>query len=218
MSGKRHIPVGEGISVLLASGSPRRRALLAELGWRFDTFSPDVDESALPGESPAALCERLARLKAESGGDSTKQVLVLAADTIVVVEGRVLGKPADRMEGIEMLRLLQGRSHEVLTGLALRWNGETVSAVERTTVCFRPLSEDQILAYAETGEGEDKAGSYAIQGKGALLVASIEGDYFNVVGFPLCRLGMMLESVGIGLESVWAGLRRKISMNGGAGA
>lgn len=206
MSEKRYLREGEGISVLLASGSPRRRALLAELGWRFDTFSPDVDESALPGEPPAVLCERLARLKAESSGD-TERVLVLAADTIVVVEGRVLGKPADRMEGIGMLRLLQGRSHEVLTGLALRWNGETVSAVERTTVCFRPLTEDQILAYAETGEGADKAGSYAIQGKGALLVASIEGDYFNVVGFPLCRLGMMLESVGIGLESVWAGLR-----------
>lgn len=206
MSEKRYLREGEGISVLLASDSPRRRALLAEQGWRFDTFSPDVDESALPGEPPAVLCERLARLKAESSGD-TERVLVLAADTIVVVEGRVLGKPADRMEGIGMLRLLQGRSHEVLTGLALRWNGETVSAVERTTVCFRPLTEDQILAYAETGEGADKAGSYAIQGKGALLVASIEGDYFNVVGFPLCRLGMMLESVGIGLESVWAGLR-----------
>lgn len=194
------------ISLLLASGSPRRRALLAELGWNFTCLSPDVDESARSGESPQDLCERLARMKAEFF-DPQAGMLVLAADTIVVAEGRVLGKPADPEEGRRMLACLQGREHEVLTGLALRWDGRTVSAVERTAVRFRPLTSEEIAAYVATGEGADKAGSYAIQGKGALLVSSIDGDYFNVVGLPLCRLGLLLESVGLGLERLWSGLR-----------
>ena len=183
--------IGNGpISILLASGSPRRRALLADLGWRFEWTAPRVDESPLPGEAP------------EVG----EGVLVLAADTIVVVDGRVLGKPADLGESRGMLAHLQGREHEVLTGVALRWSGRTVSAVERTAVRFRPLTPGEVAAYAATGEGMDKAGSYAIQGRGALLVSGIDGDYFNVVGLPLCRLGMLLESVGLSLERLWAGL------------
>lgn len=193
-------------SLLLASGSPRRRALLRDLGWDFECLPPDVDESPLKDESPRALCERLARTKAESL-EAREGVLVLAADTIVVVDGRILGKPAGPEEGREMLTRLQGRAHEVLTGLALRWEGRTVSAVERTTVRFRPLSAGEIAAYVATGEGADKAGSYAIQGKGALLVSAIDGDYFNVVGLPLCRLGTLLESVGLGLERLWTGFR-----------
>lgn len=198
--------MGSGLTLLLASGSPRRRALLAELGWNFECRSPDVDESPLSGEAPEALCERLARLKAESL-DAREGVLVLAADTIVVVDGRILGKPADLEEGRKMLARLQGREHEVLTGLALRWAGRTVSAVERTTVRFRHLSAGEIAAYIATGEGTDKAGSYAIQGKGALLVSAIDGDYFNVVGLPLCRLGMLLGTLGLDLERLWAGFR-----------
>ena len=182
--------------VCLASGSPRRRALLKELGWDFETVSPDVDESPLSGERPEALCERLARLKAEAGAKTAgPEFLVLAADTIVVVDGRVLGKPAGREEACAMLRLLQGRAHEVMTGLALSLGKKLLSAVERTIVHFRPLTEDEARAYAATGEGDDKAGAYAIQGKGALLVSAIEGDYFNVVGLPLCRLGRMLEEL-----------------------
>ena len=192
------------LSILLASGSPRRRALLAELGWRFECAAPDVDESPFPGEAPEALCERLARTKAESPRDR-EDALILAADTIVVADGRILGKPADRVEGRKMLSLLQGREHEVLTGVALRWAGRTVSAVERTAVRFRPLTDEEIAAYIATGEGTDKAGSYAIQGKGSLLVSAIEGDYFNVVGLPLCRLGMLMESVGLSLERLWGG-------------
>jgi len=207
------------LSILLASGSPRRRALLADLGWRFEWTAPKVDESPLPGEAPEALCERLARLKAEAP-EAREGVLVLAADTIVVVDGRVLGKPADLDESREMLALLQGRGHEVLTGVALRWSGRTVSAVERTAVRFRLLTPGEVAAYAATGEGTDKAGSYAIQGRGALLVSGIDGDYFNVVGLPLCRLGMLLESVGLSLERLWAGLRSEddFCFCGGAGA
>ena len=198
--------IGNGpLSILLASGSPRRRALLAALGWRFEWTAPRVDESPLPGEAPEALCERLARLKAEAP-EVREGVLVLAADTIVVVDGRVLGKPTDLGESREMLALLQGRRHEVLTGVALRWRGRTASAVERTAVRFRPLTPGEVAAYAATGEGMDKAGSYAIQGRGALLVSGIDGDYFNVVGLPLCRLGMLLESVGLSLERLWSGL------------
>ena len=198
--------MGNGpLSILLASGSPRRRALSADLGWRFEWTAPRVDESPLPGEAPEALCERLARLKAEAP-EVGEGVLVLAADTIVVVDGRVLGKPADLVESRNMLARLQGRRHEVLTGVALRWNGRTASAVERTEVCFRPLTPGEVAAYAATGEGMDKAGSYAIQGRGALLVSGIDGDYFNVVGLPLCRLGMLLESVGLSLERLWSGL------------
>jgi len=178
---------------------------LADLGWRFEWTAPRVDESPLPGEAPEALCERLARLKAEAP-EVGEGVLVLAADTIVVVDGRVLGKPADLGESRNMLARLQGRRHEVLTGVALRWNGRTASAVERTEVCFRPLTPGEVAAYAATGEGMDKAGSYAIQGRGALLVSGIDGDYFNVVGLPLCRLGMLLESVGLSLERLWSGL------------
>ena len=198
--------IGNGpLSILLASGSPRRRALLADLGWRFEWTASRVDESPLPGEAPEALCERLARLKAEAA-EVGEGVLVLAADTIVVVDGRVLGKPADLVESRNMLARLQGRRHEVLTGVALRWSGRTASAVERTEVCFRPLTPGEVAAYAATGEGMDKAGSYAIQGRGALLVSGIDGDYFNVVGLPLCRLGMLLESVGLSLERLWSGL------------
>ena len=198
--------IGNGpLSILLASGSPRRRALLADLGWCFEWPAPRVDESPLPGEAPEALCERLARLKAEAP-EVGEGVLVLAADTIVVVDGRVLGKPADLGESRNMLARLQGRRHEVLTGVALRWSGRTASAVERTEVCFRPLTPGEVAAYAATGEGMDKAGSYAIQGRGALLVSGIDGDYFNVVGLPLCRLGMLLESVGLSLERLWSGL------------
>jgi septum formation protein len=196
------------LRIVLASGSPRRRALLKDLGWDFETAVPEVDESALLGETPEALCVRLAETKAaavagsrgreESKKESKKEsenVLFIGADTIVLVDGEVLCKPRDRQESLAMARRLQGRSHEVLTGLALIW-GETVTrGLERTTVRFRPLDDAAVRAYADTGEGMDKAGAYAVQGKGALLVSSIEGDYFNVVGLPLCRLGLMIEEM-----------------------
>jgi septum formation protein len=126
-------------------------------------------------------------------------ILIVAADTIVVIDGGVLGKPAGKDESVHMLKRLQGRTHEVLTGVSVIGKGKILSAMERTKVNFRALGDDAIRAYAETGEGSDKAGAYAIQGKGSLLVASIEGDYFNVVGLPLCRLSLMIGEMGFSL-------------------
>jgi len=136
---------------------------------------------------------------------------VIAADTIVVVDGDVLGKPADEGESLMMLRRLQGRAHDVLTGICVIWGGKSRSGLERTRVNFRALDDDAVRAYAATGEGADKAGAYAIQGKGSLLVTSIEGDYFNVVGLPLCRLGLMMEEMGRKLPLQWGAFLRQNS-------
>ena len=203
------MPQSSDFEFILASASPRRRALLSELGLSFSVFSPEVDESPLPGEEPADLCGRLARLKAEAyrGGG---RALVLGADTVVVVPDggeRVLGKPRDARENLDMLRLLQGRSHIVLTGVALRWDGRTALGVERTEVRFRPLDEAAMAAYVSTGEGLDKAGGYAVQGRGALMVERLDGDYFNVVGLPLCRVGTMMETLGFTPSDIWRGLK-----------
>ncbi len=192
------------IDIVLASGSPRRRDLLKGLGWRFRVVVPQVDETPRLGESPVRLCSRLSAEKAASVQNLRVDALVIAADTIVVVDGEILGKPSDKKESMEMLRRLQGRSHEVLTGIGLFWKGSMVSDVERTVVHFRALDAAAVAAYAETGEGMDKAGAYAIQGKGALLVSSIEGDYFNVVGLPLCKLGSVLEEMGLDLPRQWS--------------
>lgn len=192
------------IDIVLASGSPRRRDLLKGLGWRFRVVVPQVDETPRLGESPVRLCSRLSAEKAASVQNLRVDALVIAADTIVVVDGEILGKPSDKKESMEMLRRLQGRSHEVLTGIGLFWKGSMVSDVERTVVHFRALDDAAVAAYAETGEGMDKAGAYAIQGKGALLVSSIEGDYFNVVGLPLCKLGSVLEEMGLDLPRQWS--------------
>ena len=194
----------QDIDIVLASGSPRRRDLLKGLGWRFRVVVPQVDESPRSGESPVRLCSRLAAEKAASVQNLRVDALVIAADTIVVVDGDILGKPSDKKESMEMLRRLQGRSHEVLTGIGLFWKGSMVSDVERTVVRFRVLDDAAVAAYAETAEGMDKAGAYAIQGKGALLVSSIEGDYFNVVGLPLCKLGSLLEEMGLDLPRQWS--------------
>ena len=182
-----------GVRVILASGSPRRRALLSDIGWSFEVVVHDIDESPRFGESPEALCLRLAELKARDAADRYKNVLVIGADTIVLMDGVVLGKPADKADAVRMLSLLQGGTHEVLTGFAVVWNGLTRSRVEKTAVRFRSLDDDDIQSYVDTKEGLDKAGAYAIQGKGSLLVAGIEGDYFNVVGLPLCSLSSMIE-------------------------
>ena len=132
-----------------------------------------------------------------------EDVPVIAADTIVVVDGTVLGKPADEDESVKMLKRLQGRAHDVFTGVSVMWKGKTLGGAERTRVVFRALDDEAVRAYAACGEGADKAGAYAIQGKGALLVDSIEGDYFNVVGLPLCRLSLMIEEMGLNLPLQW---------------
>ena len=192
--------------IILASGSPRRCELLKSLGLDFEIIKPDVDESHLKNENPKDLCVRLAELKACAVANEHKNFLVIAADTIVVVENAnenlILGKPENRENAFNMLKILQGREHKVLTGVTIAFNGNLISDFESTLVKFRPLNENEIRAYISTGESDDKAGAYAVQGKGSLLVESITGDYFNVVGLPICKLGLMLENFGITLEKI----------------
>ena len=183
---------------------------MEKLGWNVQVIVPEVDERPLPGESPEALCVRLSRMKAteaEKDYNNEEGAPIVAADTIVVVDGDVLGKPADKGESIYMLKRLQGRAHDVLTGVCVMWKGKTISGLERTRVVFRALDDEAVRAYAATGEGDDKAGAYAIQDKGSLLVASIEGDYFNVVGLPLCRLSLIMEELGLNLPRQWGAIK-----------
>jgi len=193
--------------LLLASKSPRREALLSALGWKFRIVDPGVAEVHLPGEPPGKTCRRLALEKAKSVSERYPESFVIAADTIVVHEGKILGKPSDDAEAAAMLRVLSGSTHEVMTGIALCLGGTCLEDVEVTQVSFRSLSEEEIAAYVSTGEGKDKAGAYAIQGLGALLVSGISGCYFNVVGLPLHRLSLMLERFKVPLIRQWEGLR-----------
>lgn len=181
--------------LVLASGSPRRRDILAALGLAFDVRPPDVDESLHPGEGAAAAARRLAELKA-TAVEAEPGDLVLAADTIVVLDGDLLGKPAGPGDAAAMLERLAGRSHEVITGLALRLGAETRSAAALTTVTFRSLDRAEIAAYVATREPLDKAGAYGIQGFGSALVERIEGDFFNVMGLPVPALLSLLRDTG----------------------
>ena len=185
--------------IILASGSPRRRELLRGLGLEFEIYKPEVDESRLDNERPEDLCKRLSRIKARAGSQKFHDSIIIAADTIVAIDGLILGKPSDRNEAFDMLRTLQGREHEVLTGLTVCDDEHIISHVEHTRVKFRQLSDSQIKNYISSGECDDKAGAYAVQGKGALLVEGLDGDYFNVVGLPVCALGRILAEFGINI-------------------
>jgi septum formation protein len=171
--------------LILASGSPRRLDVLRQLGLCPEVMPSSEDESHLPGESPLQHVERLARAKAAAAASRQPEGLVIAGDTIVVLDGRVLGKPRDETEAVSTLMTLAGRTHEVLTALALAGSHGIVSAVGRASVRFRDFEGDTASRYAETGEPFDKAGAYGIQGLGAALVDSIAGDYYCVVGFPV---------------------------------
>ena len=188
------------VKIILASGSPRRKELLKSLGIEFEIIKPNADEKILNDESPENLCKRLAELKANSINISNK--IILAADTIVVIENEILGKPKNRDDAFRMLNLLQGREHKVLTGIALRENNKLISDVEISCVKFRELNQAQIKAYISSGECDDKAGAYAVQGLGSLLIEYIKGDYYNVVGLPLCKFGKMLSNFNITLENL----------------
>lgn len=190
-------------SFVLASKSPRRENLLSALGWKFRIVDPKVVERHFPGELPEKTCRRLAIEKARAVSQMHPESFVIGADTIVVHEGKILGKPKDDAEAAEMIRTLSGSTHEVVTGIALWRRGDCLDDIEVTRVSFRPLSEEEIEAYVATGEGRDKAGAYAIQGRGALLVSGISGCYFNVVGLPLHRLSLMLERFGVPLARQW---------------
>lgn len=182
--------------LILASASPRRRELLTQAGIPFTVETADIDESQLPGEDPVTYTTRLAREKAlavlekHAGEDD---VLVLGADTIVTVDGLLLGKPKDADDAARMLRMLSGRAHEVVTSVALLSVEKTVSHAERTAVFFQAVNEDEIAAYVDTGEPMDKAGAYGIQGQAARFIPRIEGDYSNVVGLPVAVVAGMLK-------------------------
>ncbi len=188
--------------LILASGSPRRRELLAQAGFDFDVRPADIDESPLPDEPAAAYVERLAIEKAQAVcalyDKESAPVTVLAADTTVVLpDGGILAKPANAADARRMLGLLSGRTHAVMTGLAAVSSGRKglVSAVEITQVAFLVLAEEEIAAYVASGEPLDKAGAYAIQGYAARWIPRIEGDYFNVVGLPIARTVALLAEL-----------------------
>ena len=189
------------MSIILASNSPRRRELLAQIGIRdFQILSPDVDEAVESGLSPARMVEALSLRKARAAaGRAGAEDLILAADTVVALDGRVLGKPRDQEEAFAMLSALSGREHRVYTGVTVLGGGRGATEHEETAVAFRALSPEEIRDYIATGEPMDKAGAYGIQGVGALLVQGIRGDYCNVVGLPLFRLGRMLSGFGVKL-------------------
>ena len=185
------------MAMILASQSPRRRELLGQMGFSFTVRPARGEEGPHPALTPAPLVEEWARQTArEVSAAAAADDVVVAADTVVAIDGKVLGKPHDKVHAAQMLSALSGREHTVYTGVAVK-RGETLLVEhEATQVRFRPLTEREIDLYIQTGEPMDKAGSYGIQGYGALLVEGIRGDYFNVVGLPICRLGRMLAQVG----------------------
>jgi len=177
--------------IVLASGSPRRKQLLEMLRIPFRVIAPDVDEHVLPGESPDAYVTRLSRAKAQAVVSLAPQDIVLAADTTVVIEHSILGKPESPKDAVHMLERLQGRTHEVLTSVAVAENGRLEQALDVSRVTFRPNDRRTLEEYVATGEPLDKAGAYAIQGLGAPLIERVEGDFFGVMGLPL-RLALDL--------------------------
>lgn len=183
--------------VVLASSSPRRRELLNLIGIAHEVRPANIDETKRPRESPRNHAERLAREKASAVVARDPDAVTIGADTIVVIDRKVLGKPVDSREAARMLGMLSGRSHTVITAVAVARGDQLESAVEEVRVKFRRLSDDEIEAYIATGEPMDKAGAYGIQGFGATIVESVEGDYFAVMGLPLVRLVRLLGNVGV---------------------
>jgi len=183
--------------LILASSSPRRREILENLGFEFEVIPADIDEDFLEGEDFISHVERLALSKAVKVSKSRPEGKIIGADTIVVFEGRVLGKPVDESEAEEMLRLLSGKKHQVITALALvAPSGSRIVKSETTDVVFYELSREEIRRYVATGEPMDKAGAYAIQGYASAFVRRIEGCFFNVVGLPVWLLFSMLKEMG----------------------
>ena len=196
-------------SIYLASRSPRRRDLLTQIGVRFHLLlfradpepDPDLDETVLRGETPAVYVKRVSRAKAEAGWARLEQrnlprAPVLAADTTVALQGRIFGKPADRDEAAEFLAALSGRRHEVLTAVALKFEDRLDTALSASEVQFRELAPHEIRDYVATGECDDKAGAYAIQGRAAQFVAELRGSYSGVMGLPLYETARLLEGLG----------------------
>ena len=189
---------------ILASQSPRRRELLAQIGVKdFEILVPEADESFDPAKTPQEIVCSICRRKAEAArtlaGDD--KAIILAADTMVFLDGLRLGKPKDEEDAFQMLRALSGRTHEVCTGVTICRGDEILTRAETTVVTFRPMADHEIRAYIASGDPMDKAGSYGIQGKAALFASGIEGDYFNVMGLPLHLVGQMLREFNVDLFS-----------------
>jgi septum formation protein len=192
------------VRLVLASGSPRRADLMRAAGYEFEIVVTDVDESIRPGEEPQTYVRRLAAEKSAAArrkvdgrldGHVDRQPVILGADTVVVVDGTILGKPRSDDEAASMLRLLSGQRHMVMTGISLRQGAHELGRVETTTVHFRALSADEVAWYVASGEGRDKAGAYAIQGLASRFIPRIEGSYSNVVGLPVAAVAELLTSL-----------------------
>lgn len=196
-------------SIYLASRSPRRRELLAQIGVRFHLLlfrdrpetDPELDEMPLAGETPRAYVERVARAKAQAGWKRLEQrnlprAAVLSADTTVALDDRILGKPADRRDAADMLTALSGRRHEVLTAVAVRHDAQMECVLSVSEVEFKPLSAEEIRQYVATGECDDKAGAYAIQGRAAQFISELRGSFSGVMGLPLFETAQLLERMG----------------------
>jgi septum formation protein len=183
--------------IILASASPRRRELLQNLGLHFDTVPADVDETHNPDEVPFDLVRRLSVAKAEAVARHYPEALVIAADTLVVLRGEILGKPKDREQNRDFIARLSGRTHEVFTGHALQLGEKRAERVVKTAVRFRKLTEDEIDRYVATGEGRDKAGGYAVQGYGSALVREVRGCYFSVVGLSVSTVVALGHEFGV---------------------
>ncbi len=194
------MPISSSLSVILASASPRRRELLTLVGIAHEVWPADVDESVFPDEAPAPHAERLARAKAHAMAAQHPHAVVIAADTIVVLDGEILGKPRDAAHAAAMLGRLAGREHTVYTAIAVARDAQTESAVEDVRVTMRALDAHEIAAYVATGEPMDKAGAYGIQGYGATIVERVDGDYFSVMGLGLRRLVDLLARIGVRYE------------------
>lgn len=189
--------------VILASKSPRRKELLSSLGLDFDVTVTDADEALPDGIAPAdavmLLSHRKADAVARTVASSSLDAVVIGADTVVYLpeENTILGKPVDRADAVRMLKAMSGRSHIVYTGMTVISNGKASTAYEKTTVFFRTISDEEILDYVSTGESDDKAGAYGIQGLGGIFISGIEGDYFNVTGMPKALTYRLLTESGI---------------------
>ena len=184
--------------LLLASASPRRRELLDQIGVRYEVLPADIHESPAPGERPEAYVRRLAAEKSLAAQRQNRGRLpVLAADTEVVLDGEILGKPRDFEHAAEMLARLSGREHRVLSAVSLRAENKHWEALNVSTVAFRTIAPEEIKAYWASGEPQDKAGAYAIQGKGAVFVRQISGSYSGVMGLPLFETATLLKNIGL---------------------
>lgn len=185
--------------ITLASSSPRRKALLEEIGLKFDIYPADINEDIRQGESPLEHTLRLAEEKAKTAAKKVKSGWIIGADTIVFIDNRILGKPTDINEARDMLNLLSGRCHKVVTAFCLLNTSadETVKKAVESTVQIKKLSDKEIEDYLKTGESLDKAGAYAAQGIGSFMIEKIEGSYTNVVGLPMEELKQALEKIGI---------------------